>query len=293
VDVEEIPLDVCRLCIEAWKTSAEIQSLTGANVVGPTLMIPVGQQPIPVMPGIPASQPVSSPSAPAPVSEPFTFAPSSLGVNDTSDETQEILHNLDVAFINDRISADEYVEQRRNIVNQIATQKDTSKPTLLAKATQDGYLDPEDSMPAGPPSDYFKVIDLNNERDLLRKYKKPLPLMLIERRDGRIGITKFLEDWVVPKSINRTNIESVYDLYDELRENQEKIILQFNGTKLGILGKKNNKILCFVLENDQKIEDYSEELVRISELLETSNDFDDLRKSLPEEMLKTKDLSIN
>jgi hypothetical protein len=59
------------------------------------------------------------------------------------------------------------------------------------------------------------------------------------------------------------------------------------------LGKKNNKILCFVLENDQKIEDYSEELVRISELLETSNDFDDLRKSLPEEMLKTKDLSIN
>lgn len=295
VDVEEIPLDVCRLCIEAWKTSAEIQNLTGANVVGPTLMVPVGQQPIPVMPGMPVSQPVSSPapSAPAPVSEPFTFAPRSLGVNDTSDETQEILHNLDVAFINDRISADEYVEQRRNIVNQIATKKDTKKPTLLAKATQDGYLDPEDSMPAGPPDDYFKVVDLNNERDLFRKYKKPLPLMLIERREGRIGITKFLEDWVVPKSINRTNIESVYDLYDELRENQEKIILQFNGTKLGILGKKNNKVLCFVLENDQKVEDYSEELVHISELLETSNDFDDLRKSLPEEMLKTKDLSFN
>jgi len=294
IDVDEIPLDVCKLCLDAWKTSAEIQGLTGANVLGPTLMVPVGQQPIPVMPGIPTSQPTtpSEPSVNTPPSQPLTLMPSGLGNGGTQDETQEILHNLDVDFINDRITAEEYVERRRTIVNQLATEKDTVKPTLLAKATQDGYLDPEDSMPAGPPDDYFKMLDLDMERDL-RGYHNPLPLILIEKRMGKIGITKYPEDWSVPKSINRSNLESVYDLYDELRENQEKIILQFNGTKLGLLGKRNNKILCFVLNGDEKIENYHEELAKVSDLLETSNDFDDFMKSLPEAMSKTKDLSFN
>ncbi|MCW4013519.1 MAG: hypothetical protein NWF07_11085 [Candidatus Bathyarchaeota archaeon] len=294
IDVEEIPLDVCKLCIDAWKTSAEIQSLTGANVLGPTLMVPVGQQPIPVMPGIPSLHPESSsgPAVSAPPSKPLTLIPSGIGGGAEQDETQNMLHRLDVDFINDKITADEYVEQRRAIVNQLATEKDTKKPTLLAKATQDGYLEPEDSMPAGPPEDYFKVIDLNLERDI-RGYHNALPLILIERRMGKIGIKKYPENWSVPKSINRSNLESVYDLYDELRENQEKIILQFNGTKLGILGKKNNKILCFVIGSDEKVETYHDELAKISDLLETSNDFDDFMKTLPEAMSKTKDLSFN
>ena len=305
VDVEEIPLDVCRLCIEAWKTSAEIQSLTGANVVGPTLMVPVGQQPIPVMPTMPSmsgSQPFATsstaPGAPSfapsgPVSEPLTLIPQGLGSDGVSNETQDMLHNLDVAFINDRISAEEYVEQRRGIVNQLASQKDAETPTLLAKATQEGYLDPEDSMPAGPPDDYFKVVNLDDDSYFARGYKEPLPLMLIERKLGKLGITKYPEDWSVPKSINRSNLESVYDLYDELRENQEKVILQFNGTKLGLLGKKNNKILCFVLEGNNRVEDYHEELLKISDLLERSNDLDDFMRELPEAMSETKDLSFN
>ncbi len=295
VDVEEIPLDVCRLCIEAWKTSAEIQSLTGANVLGPTLMVPVGQQPIPVMPTIPGSPSISAPSSvpSGPVSRPLTLIPQGIGGDEVSNETQNMLHNLDVAFINDRISAEEYVDQRRGIVNQLASQKDTKKPTLLAKATQDGYLEPEDSMPAGPPDNYFKVININNDQEFIQGYKQPLPLMLIERKMGKIGITKYPEEWIVPKSINRANLGSIYNLYDELRENQEKVILQFNGTKLGILGKKNNKLLCFVLEGDDRVEAYHEELLKISDLLERSNDFDDFMKELPEALSKTKDLSFN
>ena len=42
IDVDEIPLDVCKLCIDAWKTSAEIQTLTGANLLGPPIMDQVG-----------------------------------------------------------------------------------------------------------------------------------------------------------------------------------------------------------------------------------------------------------
>jgi hypothetical protein len=293
IDVEEIPLDVCKLCIDAWKTSAEIQSLTGADVLSPTLMVPVGHQPIPVMPGVPSMHPeTSGPAVSAPPSNPLTLIPSGIGGGAASDETQAVLHSLDVDFINDRISAEEYVEQRRTIVNRLTTEKDTSNPTLLAKATQDGYLEPEDSMPAGPPDNYYKVIDLDTERDL-RGYHSTLPLILIERRMGKMGIKKYPEDWSVPTSINRSNLESIYDLYDELRENQEKIILQFNGTKLGILGKKNNKILCFVLESDEKVENYHEELAKISDLLETSNDFDDFMKTLPEAISKTKDLIFN
>jgi len=294
IDVEEIPLDVCKLCIDAWKTSAEIQSLTGADVLGPTLMLPVGGQPIPVMPGVPSHQPESpsGPSVSAPPSKPLTIIPGGIGSSTASDRTQETLHRLDVDFINDKITADEYVEQRRSIVNQLATEKDTKKPSLLAKATQDGFLEPEDSMPAGPPDDYYKVIDFDIERKL-QGYHDTLPLILIDNKLGKIAIKKYPETWSVPNSINRSNLESVYELYDELRENQEKIILQFNGTKLGILGKKNNKILCFVLESDEKVETYHEELEKISDLLETSNDFDDLMKNLPEAMSKTKDLSFN
>ena len=210
-----------------------------------------------------------------------------------SDETEELLYNLDKAFMDDRISAEEYVEQRRGIVNQLANQKDSVRPTMLAKATSDGYLDPEDSMPAGPPDDYFKLVNL--EDDLLYSHHNSqiLPLMLIDHKNGKVGVTKYPEDWSIPKSINRSNLESIYDLYDELRENQEKIMVQFNGTKLGLLGKKNGKILCFVLENDEKMENYKEEISYITDLLETTNDFDDLLRVIGEARNETKDLSFN
>jgi hypothetical protein len=285
IDVDEIPLDVCRLCIDAWKTSAEIQTLTGANLLGPTITVPTGPQALQVVSPRQTGRPdFSIPSEPK--SKPLTLTPN-IDADTDPHETQELLYRLDNDFMMDRISADEYVEQRREIVGQLADQIDTKKPSLLAQATADGILKPEDSMPAGPPDDYFELIDLNKNRDLLQKHKV-LPIMLIEIKNGKMGITKYPEDWTPPKNLNRTNLESIYDLYDELRESQEKILLQFNGTKLGILGKKNDKLLCMVLEDNDKLEDYEDQLNRITDLLASTNDFEDFLKALPEAMGKKK-----
>ncbi len=281
IDVDEIPLDVCRLCIDAWKTSAEIQTLTGANILGPTIIVPTGPQALQMVPHRQTRPPdFASPS------EPFTLIPKIEGGTDPH-ETQDHLYRLDNDFMMDRISADEYVEQRRQIVSQLSDQIDTKKPSLLAQATADGILKPEDSMPAGPPDDYFEVIDLNKNKDLLQKHKI-LPIMLIERTNGRMRVTKYPEDWILPKNLNRTNLESIYDLYDELRESQEKILLQFNGTKLGILGKKNDKLLCMILEGDEKLEDYKDQINLITDLLESKNDFVDFIKALPEALGRKK-----
>ena len=285
IDVDEIPLDVCKLCIDAWKTSAEIQTLTGANLLGPTITVPAGPQALQVVsPGQSGRPDFSIPSEPS--AEPFTLIPNIEPEADPH-ETQEQLYRLDNDFMMDRISAEEYVEQRRQIVGQLADQMDSKKPSLLAKATADGILKPEDSMPAGPPDDYFEVVDLNKNRDLLQKHKI-IPIMLIERRDGKMGVTRYPEDWTPPKNLTRTNLESIYDLYDELRESQEKILLQFNGTKLGILGKKKDKLLCMVLEDDEKLEDYKDQIGLITDLLESKNDFTDFINALPEALGKKK-----
>lgn len=288
IDVDEIPLDVCKLCIDAWKTSAEIQSLTGANILGPTITVPVGTQALQMIPAAPSRQ--QKGETPAPLREPFKLVPDLDDVR--SGDTEALLYRLDNDFMMDRITADEYVEQRRKIVDQLAEQRDTKKPSLLTRATADGILKPEDSMPAGPPEDYFEFIDLNKNKDLLKRHKH-IPLLLIERSAGKLRVRKYPEDWTLPKSLDRTNLESIYELYDELRQNQEKILLQYNGTKIGILGKRNNRILCMILEDDDKIEDYQAQISTLTDLLETKNDFDDLLKALPEAMGKKKDISFN
>ncbi len=218
---------------------------------------------------------------PEPLREPFKLVPDLDDVR--SGNTEALLYRLDNDFMMDRITADEYVEQRRKIVDQLAEQRDTKKPSLLTRATADGILKPEDSMPAGPPEDYFEFIDLNKNKDLLKRHKH-IPLLLIERSAGKLKVRKYPEDWTLPKSLDRTNLESIYELYDELRQNQEKILLQYNGTKIGILGKRNNRILCMILEDDDKIEDYQAQISTLTDLLETKNDFDDLLKALPEAM---------
>jgi len=287
IDVDEIPLDVCKLCIDAWKTSAEIQSLTGANILGPTIMVPTGPQALQMIPTTPSPRGTTPPEI-----TPLTLIPS-IDAEKQNAESQEILFKLDNDFINDRISADEYVTKRREIVNQLMVQKDGKKPTMLKKATIEGYLNPEDSMPAGPPRDKFRVINLDETPEMLRGYKKSLPLMIIERKRGKIGVTKYPEDWKPPSGLNRTNLESIFDLYEQLGESEEKLLLQFNGTKLGLLGKKSNRVLCVVLEGDEKIEDYTEEINALTDLLENTLDFEDFLRELPEVMNKAKDLSFN
>ncbi len=302
VDVDEIPLDVCRLCIDAWKTSAEIQTLTGANLLGPTILVPAGvPQQVQYVPTAPM-QPQPIPQAVAqPMGQPLTLIPNvEPDTGSPAKEAYDTLRRLDNQFINDQISADEYVSMRRNLVDHLSNMRkaDGEEDSLLVQATQAGYITPDPNEVTLPPADpdEFKVIDLGDNLELLNgfasPYKRVLPLLLIERnKKGKIGVTKYPTEWKIPSSLNRSNLESIYELYDQLREDQEKILLQFNGTKMGLLGKKNNRILCMVLDGDERVEDYTDEIKYLTDLLSSANTVEDFVNALQKAMDKTKDLS--
>ena len=212
-----------------------------------------------------------------------------------------MLHNLDTQFINDQITAEEYVTTRRSLVDHLATQRkaDGEQPSFLSTAKDSGWISSEpdpDEVLLPPPSNEFHVINLDDNMAILNggdhPYKRVLPLLLIERNKGKLGVNKYPTEWKVPKSLNRNKLDSIYDLYEQLRENQEKILLQFNGTKLGLLGKKNNRILCMVLERDERIEDYTEEITYLTNLLSDTDSVEDFINALPKALNKTKDLSI-
>ncbi len=302
IDVDETPLDVCKLCIDAWKTSAEIQSLTGANLLGPTIMVPAGvpqqMQYVPTAPIRP--QPITPIAIPVP-QQPVTHIPSAEpNTESMAKRAYEMLHSLDNQFINDRISAVDYVNMRKNLVDHLAVRRKANGevPSFLTQATESGQLstvpDPDEVQLPPAPLDEFHVINLDENMGVLNGVDHPsrrvLPLLLIERKQGLIGVNKYPTEWKVPKSLDRNKLESIYDLYEQLREDQEKILLQFNGTKLGLLGKKNNRILCMVLESDERIEDYTEEIQYLTQLLSETDSIEDFVSALPEALNKTKDL---
>lgn len=260
IDVDEIPLDVCRLCIDAWKTSAEIQALTGSQVAPQTIMVqrqaPLAQQL--VMPGAVESEPVP----------PKIELPKK---SDKDTESYACLHELDSKFINDKIDADEYVRKRRAIVGQLSNVKKV-----------------------GAPSDGFTTIDLNDDLEISLEpdseiYKMLLPLVLIERKKSGFSTLRYPLDTDLPGTLTDNKIKSIYNLYERL--DKGKIVIQFDGTKLGLLGKKNNRLLCIVLEADEKLEEYDREIKHLTELFQETDDLENLVKALQKAMESTKTFS--
>jgi hypothetical protein len=80
-------------------------------------------------------------------------------------------------------------------------------------------------------------------------------------------------------------------LYRNLDRGEKRMLVQFNGTKLGILGRKRNKILCVILEEDEDLDDYEEDIEYLTELLSETDDFNDLQKALSEAIGKVKSFS--
>ena len=260
--MDEIPLDVCRLCIDAWKTSAEIQALTGSQVAPQAIMVqrsaPLAQQL--VMPGAPESQPV-----------PPKIELPKISDEDMDTESHARLRELDSKIINDKIDADEYVRQRRAIVGQLSNVKKVNAP-----------------------SDGFTTIDLNDDLDTSLEpepepHKKLLPLVIIERKNTGFRLLRYPLDTDLPDALTDDKIKSIYNLYESLDEG--KILVQFDRTKLGLLGKKKNRVLCTVMEADEKLEDYEREIRYMTELFQETDDLEDLVKALQRAMGSTKTFS--
>lgn len=260
--MDEIPLDVCRLCIDAWKTSAEIQALTGSQVTPQTIM---------VQRSAPLAQQLVVPGAPEPEPVPPKIELPRISDEDLDTESHARLRELDSKFINDKIDADEYVKQRRAIVGQLSNVKKVDAP-----------------------SDGFTTIDLNDDLDISSEpepepYKRLLPLVVIERKNAGFSMRSYPSDAELLGTLTDDKIKSIYSLYESMDEG--KILVQFDGTRLGLLGKNKNRLLCIVLEADEKLEDYEREIRYLTELFQDTDDLGDLVKALQRAMGSTKTFS--
>jgi len=247
VDVDEIPLDVCRLCIDAWKTSAEIQALTGVQVIPEAVTVQRAAQAYQQVTPITQPKPQARP-------EPPIIELTAPGQALSDIETYQSLHELDAMFINDGIDAEEYIKRRRELVSQLSTAKSVNLPQ--------------------------EALDLINLEEDLEAYpgedgapKKVHPLLLIEQ-----------------PTLTDANLRSITGLYRNLDRGEKRMLVQFNGTKLGIIGRKGNKILCVILEADEDLDDYEEDIEYLTELLSETDDFD-LQKALSEAIGKVKSFS--
>ena len=264
MDVDEIPLDVCRLCIDAWKTSAEIQSLTGVQVVPEAVTVQRAVQAYQQV--TPVTQPKPQARPEPPIIE-LTAPDQTLG----DMETYQSLHELDSMFINDGIDAEDYIKRRRELVSQLSTAKSVNLPQEALD-----LINLEEDLEAYPGEDEAS--------------KKVHPLLLIEQRKGGVKVTNIPGDLKLPPTLTDANLRSIMGLYRNLDRAEKRLLVQFNGTKLGIIGRKGNKILCVILEADEDLDDYEEDIEHLTELLSETDDFD-LQKALSEAIGKVKSFS--
>lgn len=187
-------------------------------------------------------------------------------------DTYKRLHELDTMFINDSIDAEDYIKHRRELVSQLSTAKSVNLPQEAID-----LINLEEDMEVHPASD--------------GPFKKILPLLLMEQRRIGVKVTKIPGDLKLPPTLTDANLRSIIGLYKNLDKGKNRVFVQFNGTKLGILGRKRNNILCVVLEADEDLDDYEEEVEYLTKQLSEADDFNDLLKTLSEAMGKTKSFS--
>jgi len=251
VDVDEIPMDVCRLCIDAWKTSAEIQALTGARVI---------PKPITIQSPVQLATQLVEPSMPETEPTPPILELPGLGTSEMDAESHRQLSELDSKFMNDKIDADEYVQQRRVIVSQLSNVKKVDTPNFG-----------------------FTTIDLDEDTDTddepgKEAYRRILPLILIEKKRTGYSLNSYPSNFKLPKALDEKKIRSIYNLYESLGE--DRILVQFDGTRIGLLGKKDSRMLCMVLDAGERFEDHEEEIRHLNDLFQETDSLDELVKAL-------------
>jgi len=241
VDVDELPLDVCRRCIDAWKIGAEVQALTAPQSAPKAITAQRSAETI---------QTIAHPLSPMTQEpEPLTFELPKPGADEMNSEHLRRLQELDSMFINDRIDADEYVAQRRAIVSQLSSTKKVESP-----------------------------VNLDDDQEIVYdEFFEHMPLVIIERKRLGYEVTSYPEG-VVPRGLDRKKAQSIYSLYDSLK-GKEGVLIQFNGTRLGLLGKKKNRLLCALLQEEEGIHDRREEIDHIVRLFNEA-DSEDLIKTL-------------
>ncbi|HDJ22093.1 MAG TPA: hypothetical protein ENF19_02700 [Candidatus Bathyarchaeota archaeon] len=259
IDVDEIPLDVCQLCIEAWKTSADIQHLTGANVLAPTLTVPAGE----LLQAIPT----------APTATPQPRQPPTIDLTETITQQAdamarqvELLKTLDKEFTEDKISPEEYVAKRREIVDQIT--RASNKPTLLNRAIEHGFLSPEDVESGSTRGEWFKTVTLPQQPP----QPKQLKLLLLKQKNKKITVRKHPKEFSLPPTVTSETLKALYQLHDKLGSEEEQILVNLKEAKLGLLKRSQDTILGFLLGQDEKPEDYMAEINQLLDTVEKEND---------------------
>jgi hypothetical protein len=105
--------------------------------------------------------------------------------------------------------------------------------------------------------------------------------VIIERKRLGYDTTTYPRDARLPPGLSSRKIQSIYKLYDGL-DDDERVLLQFSGTRLGLLGRRKNRLLCVVLGSGEDMDDYKEEIRRLVSIFNRADTLEELVKALPQ-----------
>jgi len=233
-DAEEIPFEVCRLCIEARKTKTAVVRSQGM-----------------------AEEPLTQPAEfrlPANPTEAEPIISSSNSVKNLSSR----LYELDRQLFEDKIGIDEYLEERRKIIDS------------LKRNMENQFVGLEEILEVGGES--------------------KLGLILVKR--GRFGVsaTAYPRGLPLYKGLNRKLVESVFDLCASAKEQAENMVVKFKDVKLVKLALKHEKLMLLILKADQNPEEYEKEIGNALHELEKVGDWEKILPQLYEKNFKSKRL---
>lgn len=226
VEVDEIPLEVCQLCVEAWRVDKEINILSQRQL------------------GVPAT------SVEAPPRETPQRTQSS-----ARKKLQTQLSELDRQFSEDAIEPQEYIAQRNALISALS----------------------------GVSPQAIHVAAESEEPD---KASEASVLILEKPAFGQVRVKG--SPSILPATVAQKTLEAVYNLGRTV-DASNRVQLTVDGVKIAILGSNKNQVALMLLSNGDSFENHAEDLNRIAETLQESEDweFATVNEKKPEKALSS------
>ena len=224
VEADEIPFEVCRLCIEARRT----QTVMAMSRQG------MAEEP------------------PAELFQP----PITSTKEEPAQSLSSLLSELDRRLFEGRIGMDEYLEERKRIID---SHKQNGESQFIGLE---------------------KILEVRGE--------SRLGLILVKR--GKLGIsaTAYPQGLPLYKGLNRKLVESIFELCTSAGEQAENMLVKLKDVKLAKIALKDGKLMLLALEPNQNPEEYEEENENILHDLKKAENWEKILPQLYEKHFKSK-----
>ena len=224
VELDEIPLEVCRLCLDAWKMS------------GGTVMVRNPMKRVEAETSIPAV--AFATERPNIVKRVEPTIPET-GEPSIPTHIRRSLSELDRLFIEDRISLEEYVRRRNQILNS-ANQLSTS---------------------------------LSNTEEGIGNVEAQNAVFIIEA--GKVK-AKYPEGAALPDGLDGKALKAIHEFFENMRGHTSDVYLSFGGMNILGLALKGKKLALLLIGGRAKREDLSEVVREAQTLLREHENWEEI-----------------